>query len=107
MAINVNKFTLKSQEALQTAQQIAENYSNQIIEPEHLFAAIVQDTEGTVIAILQKLGISKEEIQIKAGEFLESLPKVSGAGSGNLSISRDLNSVLENAQAEALAMKDD
>ena len=107
MNINLNKFTLKSQEALQNAQEIASNYSNQIVEPEHLFAALIQEKEGLVGSIIMKLGTGKELMQIRSGELLESMPKVSGAGIGNQSISRELTVILENAIKEAGIMKDD
>lgn len=107
MAFNFNKLTLKSQESLQTAQEIASNYSNQLIEPEHLLAALVQDREGITSSILYKLGVNKDLLQMRVGEMLESLPKVSGAGVGNMTISRDLSEVLENSSKEALEMKDD
>ena len=100
MAFNFNKLTLKSQESLQTAQEIATNYSNQVIEPEHMLAALVQDKEGISSSILYKLGVNKDLLQIRIGEMLESLPKVSGAGVGNINISRDLSEVLENASKE-------
>jgi len=107
MAFNFNKLTLKSQEALQTAQEIATNYSNQVVEPEHLLAALVQDKEGIASSLLHKVGINKDSLQIRIGEMLESLPKVSGAGVGNLAISRDLSEVLEGASKEAADIKDD
>lgn len=107
MAFNFNKLTLKSQESLQTAQEIASNYSNQIIEPVHLFAALLQDKEGLVTSILHKLGVNKDLIQIKIGEILETIPKVSGSGVGNQSMSREMSEALENAAREASNMKDD
>lgn len=106
MAINFNKLTIKSQEALQNAQEIASSYSNQTIEPEHLFAALIQDKEGIVISTLMKLGVNKDYIQIKAGELLEKLPKVTGAGSSQ-SYSRETTDVLENAFKEAGVLKDE
>ncbi len=106
MAINFNKLTIKSQEALQNAQEIASSYSNQTIEPEHLFAALIQDKEGIVISTLMKLGVNKDYIQIKAGELLEKLPKVTGAGSAQ-SYSRETTDVLENAFKEAGVLKDE
>ena len=107
MPFNFNKLTLKSQEALQTAQEIATNYSNQVVEPEHLLAALVQDKEGIASSLLHKVGVNKDLLQIRIGEMLESLPKVSGAGVGNLAISRDLSEVLEGASKEAADIKDD
>ncbi|MBS1518424.1 MAG: AAA family ATPase [Bacteroidetes bacterium] len=106
MAVNFNKLTIKSQEAVQTAQDIASNYSNQLLEPEHLLAALIQDPEGIVTSTFQKLGANKDFLKIKVGELLEKLPKVTGAAAG-LSISPELNEVFENAFKEASALKDD
>ena len=91
---------------MQNAQEIASSYSNQTIEPEHLFAALIQDKEGIVISTLMKLGVNKDYIQIKAGELLEKLPKVTGAGSAQ-SYSRETTDVLENAFKEAGILKDE
>ncbi|HEY5536562.1 MAG TPA: Clp protease N-terminal domain-containing protein [Ignavibacteria bacterium] len=107
MSINLNKFTLKSQEALQSAQEIASNFSNQSIEPEHLFAALIQDKESLAGSIILKLGLSKDTMMIRAGELLEKIPKVTGAGLGQQSISRELSEVLENAIRESNNMKDE
>jgi len=107
MAFNFNKLTTKSQEAIQSATEIASNYSNQLIEPEHLFASLVQDAGNIVPSILQKLGINKDYVQIKIGELLEKLPKVSGSGFGNQGISKDLTQVLEMASKEAENLKDE
>ena len=107
MAFNINKLTLKSQEALQIAQEIASNYSNQLIEPEHILAALIQDSNGLVSSLVLKLGVNKESFQIKLGELLENLPKVSGSLIGNQSLSRELANVLDNAFKEADLMKDE
>lgn len=106
MAINFNKFTIKAQEAVQQAQEIASSYSNQQIEPEHIFAALIQDADGIVTATLQKLGANKEFLQAKTGELLERLPKVSGSGMGQ-TFSREGSEALENAVKEASSLKDD
>jgi ATP-dependent Clp protease ATP-binding subunit ClpB len=63
--MNLNKLTLKSQEALQNAQEIASSYGNQVLEPDHLLAALVQDTEGTVVPVLQKIGVNLSTLKIK------------------------------------------
>jgi len=63
--MNLNKLTIKSQEALQNAQEIAANYSNQQIEPEHLLAALVQSSDGVVVPMLQKLCANLNYIKIK------------------------------------------
>ncbi len=105
--MNFNKLTLKSQEALQNAQEIASTYNNQLIEPEHLLAALMQDSGGTVVPILQKIGANVNHIKIKVHELLDKLPKVSGAGLGNQSISQNLGKIFELAQKQAAALKDE
>jgi ATP-dependent Clp protease ATP-binding subunit ClpB len=105
--MNFNKFTIKAQEAVQNAQEIASSYSNQLIEPEHLLAALVQDSEGIVVPLLQKLGANLSYVKIKINEAVEKLPKVQGAGLGNQQLSPALGQVLESAQKEAQQLKDE
>lgn len=105
--MNFQKFTIKSQEAVQNAQEIAASYSNQSIEPEHLLAALVQDSEGLVISILQKVGANVDYIKIKIVEALEKLPKVTGAGVGNQYLSQSLVQLFETALKEAQSLKDE
>jgi ATP-dependent Clp protease ATP-binding subunit ClpB len=101
------KFTIKSQEAVQTAQEIASGYNNQSIEPEHLLAALVQDSEGIVVSILQKLGANLNFIKIKTNQALEQLPKITGAGVGNQYLGSNLNQVFESALKEIQQLKDE
>ncbi len=105
--MNFQKFTIKSQEAVQNAQEIAASYSNQAIEPEHLLAALVQDSEGVVLPILQKVGANVNYIKIKINEAIEKLPKVLGAGVGNQYISPRLGQLFEAALKEAQSLKDE
>jgi ATP-dependent Clp protease ATP-binding subunit ClpB len=105
--MNFNKFTVKSQEAVQSAQEIASSYGNQIIEPEHLLAALIQDSEGAVVPILQKAGANVNFLKIKMNELLDRLPKVTGAGLGNQNISQSLGRVFERAQKQAQDLKDE
>jgi ATP-dependent Clp protease ATP-binding subunit ClpB len=105
--MNFNKFTIKSQEAVQNAQEIASSYGNQVIEPEHLLAALVQDSEGIVVPILQKLGTNVNYLKIKMNEMIEHLPKVQGSNMSNQQISSALGQVFESAQQEAQQLKDE
>ncbi len=105
--MNFQKFTIKSQEAVQNAQEIASSYSNQSIEPEHLLAALVQDSEGVVVPILQKVGANVDYIKIKVNELLEKLPKISGAAVGNQFVSQTLTQLFDTALKEAQSLKDD
>lgn len=104
--MNLQKFTLRSQDAIQTAQEIALNYNNQALEPIHLFAALIQDDESLVVEILKKLEVSIPKLKVKVNELLESLPKVRGY-TGNLYLSPSLNEVLDTAFKEAKSMHDE
>ncbi len=105
--MNFQKFTLKSQEAIQTAQEIAASYDNQAIEPAHLFAALIQDTSGLASEMLMKAGLNLNYAKIKANELIEGLPKVSGTGISGQYFSNTLGKVLEHALKEANALKDE
>ena len=105
--MNFNKFTLKSQEAVQNAQEIASSYSNQAISPEHLLAALVQDSEGIIPSLLEKIGGNLNFLKIKINELIEKLPKVQGGGLSGQHLSPALGQVLEAAQQEADQLKDE
>jgi ATP-dependent Clp protease ATP-binding subunit ClpB len=57
-----DKFTLKSQEVIQTSQQLAERFNHQQIEPEHLVRAILEQTEGVVPSLLGKIGVDQRQL---------------------------------------------
>ncbi len=103
--MNINKLTLKAQEAVQKAQEIAAGYQNQALEPVHLLAALVQDSQGIVPPLLQKTGASMNFLKIKVNELMERLPKVQGVSGTHLS--SDLNAVMQTAFKEAQDMKDE
>jgi ATP-dependent Clp protease ATP-binding subunit ClpB len=105
--MNMNKLTLKSQEALQTAQEVASGYANQSIEPVHLFAAMIQDGTGITVSILQKLGARIDHLKIRTNEYIEKLPKVSGASLGNQYLAKETAEILERALKEAHPLKDE
>jgi ATP-dependent Clp protease ATP-binding subunit ClpB len=107
MAFNFNKFTVKAQETLQNAIEIAQNYNNQIIEPEHLLAALIQETGNIADTILQKTGGNLNPIKIKVNHLLESLPKISGAGVGNQQMSNHMLKLLDDSAEEAKNLKDE
>ncbi len=105
--MNFNKFTIKSQEAVQNAQEIASSYGNQTMEPEHLLAALVQDAAGTVPPIVQKAGANLNYIKIKLNEIIDRLPKVSGGALTQQGMSSGLGRVFERSMKEAEDLKDD
>lgn len=106
MAFNFNKLTLKSQEAIQRAQEIASDNSNQQIEPAHLLSALMEDPAGLVSSIVLKLGVSKDLLKSRTDEIIYSYPKVTGA-SAQATLSRELGEDLDLASKEASAMKDE
>jgi ATP-dependent Clp protease ATP-binding subunit ClpB len=107
MSLNFNRLTVKAQEIVQTAIEIAQNYSNQIVEPEHLLAAIVQESGNVAETIIKKTGGNFNAVKLKVNELLESLPKVSGTGLGNQQMSNNLAKLFDTAAEEARNLKDE
>jgi ATP-dependent Clp protease ATP-binding subunit ClpB len=102
-----DKFTIKSQELIQVAQSLASRYGHQQIEPEHLLAGMLQETDGIANAMLRKLGASPGGIAGDVTAALEKLASVSGNGMGEVYLSARSKAVLEAAFAEATKMKDE
>lgn len=107
MSFNFNRLTVKAQEIVQSAIEIAQNYNNQIVEPEHILAAIVQESGNIAETIIKKTGGNFNAIKIKVNELLEKLPKVSGTGLGNQQMSASLAKLFDNAADEAKNLKDE
>ncbi|MDZ7626070.1 MAG: ATP-dependent chaperone ClpB [Ignavibacteriaceae bacterium] len=107
MSFNFNRLTVKAQEIVQTAIEIAQNYNNQIVEPEHLLASIVQESGNVAESIIKKTGGNFSAVKIKVNQLLESLPKVSGTGLGNQQMGQNLSKLLDTAAEEARNLKDD
>jgi len=79
MAIRWDKFTIKAQEAIQQANELAGQHGNPEMLPLHLLAALLQDSEGIVVPVLAKLGVNGATLQAQIMERIDRLPKVSGA----------------------------
>ena len=107
MSFNFNKFTVKSQETIQNALEIAQNYSNQILEPEHLLASLIQEKSGLAESVIQKAGGNPNKIKIQVSELIDRLPKVSGAAFTNLQMSNQTNNLLDISVQEAEKLKDE
>ncbi len=107
--MDVSKFTIKSQEALQSAQNIAIRYNHQEVDGEHLFLALLEQEEGLVPKIIEKIGAPVAQIKERAIQELEKKPRVSGPGTeaGKIYITQRLNRLLLNAQNEAKNLKDE
>jgi ATP-dependent Clp protease ATP-binding subunit ClpB len=101
-----DKFTLKAQEALQEAQALAEKHEHQQVEPEHLLLALLQQSEGIVPQVFQKLGVSLPPLLSQLEEELKKIPKVYGGGVGQVYISPRLKKVLDGSFLESDRLKD-
>lgn len=103
--MRLDKFTIKSQEAIQEAQQFAASKGHQQVDPLHLLACLLQQQHGVVVPILKKLGANSDKILAKTQDAVDSLPQVSGA-QGQY-VSNDLNEILNKAIVEAGRLKDE
>lgn len=104
--MRLDKFTIKAQEALQEAQGIVEKHEHQQIEPEHLLIALLQQSDGVVPQIFQKMGISILATLSQLEEALKKIPKVYGLDSGQVYISPRLKKVLDKSFLEAENLRD-
>ncbi|MCL5022260.1 MAG: ATP-dependent chaperone ClpB [Nitrospirae bacterium] len=106
--MRMDKFTIKSQEALQEAQRVAERKGNQELQPEHLLWALLEDKEGIISQICRRLGADTGLIQSDIEKEIDRLPKVSGATPlGQIYVSPRLKEVIEKAFREAEHLTDE
>ncbi len=105
--MNIEKFTLKAQEALQEAKSIAERKHHQQIDVEHLLLALLGQREGIVIPILQKLGANPDIIASQLENELNRVPQVTGRGVGQVYLSSRLNEIFNIAGKEAERLTDE
>jgi ATP-dependent Clp protease ATP-binding subunit ClpB len=106
MAIRWDKLTVKSQEAVQQAQQSAAEQGNPEMQPAHLMLALVEDREGVIPAVLGKIGVPIERLESNLHAIEEKLPRVSGAAA-QPGISPALNKAMDQAFKEAENFKDE
>ena len=104
--MRLDKLTTKSQEALQQAQGLADKRNHQAIEVEHLLFALMGQKEGVVLSLLQKLGVPLTSVTERLQKALDRLPQVTGAA-GNSYITPRLKKIIESAESEAEALKDE
>ncbi|MDX8554124.1 ATP-dependent chaperone ClpB [Tenacibaculum sp. 1B UA] len=102
--MNFNNYTIKSQETIQQAQQLAQSYGNNLIENEHIFKALLLVDENVLPFILKKLNINIDIVQQVLDKQLESFSKVTGA---DLMLSREANKTLNEASIVAKKMNDE
>ena len=107
MAIRWDKLTVKAQEAVQRANDIASEHGNPELQPLHLLAALLEDREGIVAPLLERVGLQVPAVQAQVMSAIERLPKVSGGGAAQASLSAATNQLLEGAFQEASNFKDE
>ncbi|MEJ5349541.1 MAG: ATP-dependent chaperone ClpB [Desulfosoma sp.] len=107
--MDLNKFTIKSQEALQSAQAKAVKYGHVEVDGEHLLAALLEQPEGLVSRLLKRMDIPLSAVQEDLVQALEKKPRVSGPGAepGKVYITQRLNKLLVKAEEEARHLKDE
>jgi ATP-dependent Clp protease ATP-binding subunit ClpB len=106
MAIRWDKFTVKSQQAMQQAQTRAAELGNPEVQPAHLLLSLIEDREGVIPSVLGKIGVPTERLEHDLHQIEEKLPRVAGAAS-QPGLSQALNKALEQAFREAANFKDE
>ncbi|MFZ9792398.1 MAG: ATP-dependent chaperone ClpB [Gemmataceae bacterium] len=106
--MDIQRFTEKSQDALQQALQLAQSKGQQQVDVEHLLAALLQQEPGLVVSLLRKMNLDPSSILKKCLQEIDRLPKVSGGNeSSGISITGRVNKLLVQAEVEAKSFKDD
>src|SRR5229473_3166880 len=105
--MQLDRFTIKAQEAVQAAQALAQKFSHQEIDGEHLMLALLEQTEGLIQPLLQRLGAPPARLAADLEKELNRRAKVQGASSADTFLSSHLKKALDAAQAEASKLKDD
>jgi len=106
MAIRWDKLTVKAQEAIQRANDLASEHGNPELQPVHILAALLEDREGIVAPLLERVGLQVQSVQSQAMSAIERMPRVSG-GAAQASLSDAANQLLEGAFKEASNFKDE
>src|SRR5664279_436607 len=107
MAIRWDKLTVKAQEAMQRANDLASEHGNPELQPAHILAALLEDREGIVSPLLERIGLHVPTVQAEVMRVIEKLPKVSGSGATQAHLSDAASQMLENAFKEAANFKDE
>jgi ATP-dependent Clp protease ATP-binding subunit ClpB len=104
--MRVDRFTQKMQEALQSAQDVAAEYSHQEITNEHFLLALLAQQDGVAAPLLEKVGVSVPALEARLREDLDKRPRVSGAA-GQVYLGTELRTVLDGAEKQMKSLKDE
>jgi len=99
--MNFNKFTIKAQEAVQKALELAQNENHQAVEPAHILKALLSDSENVTINVLKKVGVALPAMQEKLDQVIKKFPVVKGASVSGQYLSNKTKEVFDKAQKEA------
>ncbi len=105
--MNLQKFTVKAQEAVQKAMEIAASHNHQGVEPPHLLEAFLSDPDSVAVSILRRIGASVDRLRDAADEAMEKLPTVTGASVSGQYVGENLKKVFDRARAEADVLGDE
>jgi len=106
MAVRWDRFTVKAQQAVQRANELAAEHGNPELMPVHVLAALIEDKEGIVAPVLEKIGVRPQVLLEELQAEIDRLPKVSG-GTTEASVSKAANQLFEKAFQEASSFKDE
>jgi ATP-dependent Clp protease ATP-binding subunit ClpB len=101
-----DRFTIKSQEAIQAAQRLADERGNPQAAPEHLLAVLLEQEEGIFLPVLGKLGVAPAVVRQSVGHALDALPKLSGPAAEPTGVSSDLVQILRDAEKAMRELED-
>src|SRR5580704_2967152 len=102
-----DRFTIKSQEALEAAQRLATERRNPQTRPEHLLAVLLEQEGGVVVPVLRKLGVDPAAVRATLSPALEALPRLTGPTQETTGPSNELIEVLRGAEQEMRELKDE
>ena len=105
--MNTSKLTAKSVEALETARNLAMNNYNSYIEESHVLLALLTGESGLIGELMTKMGKSLPNLEAETRHIIDALPKVTGDVTGEIYISNETNAALNEAEAQAIKMKDE
>jgi ATP-dependent Clp protease ATP-binding subunit ClpB len=105
--MRLDRFTIKAQEGMASAQRVASEHNNQEITPEHLLAALLEQEEGIVVPILKKVGANTDAIRGELAAEIEKLPKVYGAAEAGAYMARSLKKAVDTAFREMERLRDE
>src|SRR5947209_6570898 len=104
--MQADRFTIKSQEALQAAQRLADERRNPQTAPEHLLAVLLEQEDGIVLPVLRKLGVAPEAIRRSVNDALDALPTVTGASPEDPAAASELVQIFRDAEKQMRELGD-